>query len=318
VPDPALARLAAWRWGHEQRVSEGSAVAVLTDSKRHNLPDYSERRIEGLRGQAHALGYGVEILHLRDFDWNAIRLAEVLKARGIRGILVERIDHPGSFSGFPWEEFAAISCGLGEEHLPISTVTNDVHAGIRMFWAIARERGYRRIGVILEFEGKPDPYYRVLSATKLEQAERLPDEAVIPPLTLKDHDSPAEAHQTLRAWIDENSPDVILSNRKILIYMKEMQIRVPEDMACATYALRMDEPSILSGVRSNLLAVGELAMDLCNLALQSPPRKEKPVQVLHLVEPEWVEGKTFPCLRSPGPRTDFSRSGTCSPRRSGA
>lgn len=292
-PDPALGRLAAWRWGGEPKTSEGTQVAVLTDDDQEPLPAYTRRRIEGLRNRAHSLGYAVEVLHLRDFGGSVKRLAEVLKARGIRGVVVERINHHVSFAGFPWEAFAAVGCGLGEERLPIPTVTDDVFAGVRLLWARARERGYRRVGVALTFKGKPDPYYRQLSAVKLEQQERLRGESVIPPLSFRDPGLSAENLGSLQSWITKHAPDVILGNRFVLEYLRELQMDIPGSVAYAA-RLSAEAPGELTGLRPNLFAVGELALDLCDLALRRGQRRGLTAQVLHLVEPVWVEGKTLP------------------------
>lgn len=293
-PDPALARLAAWRWGGEPKTRAGTVLAYLSDSL--PLADYMRHRVQGTRRRASELGYSLESFALSELDGNVRRLADVLHARGIEGVVVERICHPRSFDGFPWEDFSAISCGLGEEQLPIPTVTNDTFAAVRMNWGQARARGYRRIGLVLSFGGsQPDPYFRMLGAAKLEQFQAGKEEFEIPPLILLGSQANRDTLSLLLNWLAEHQPDVVIGNVFIFECLGKAGIHCPSDLAFACFALRHDSLSFISGSRVYLQAVGALAVDLCHLELQHPNRHQQP-SVLHFVEPEWREGETLPLL----------------------
>ena len=233
-------------------------------------------------------------MRLGDFGGSSKRLAGILNARGVRAVVVERINRRESFEGFPWNDFAAVSCGLGEQHLPIPTVTNDVFAAVRGIWAYARKYGYQRIGLVLHFGGKPDPYYRMLSAARLEQGEKPAKEAVIEPLVISADLGPERIPEIVREWRVRSAPDVIVGNTLIYEILRESGVRIPEDVAFMCFSILASTPEHISGMRPHLAIVGELAVDLCHMQLQRPQARTHPAGLLHLVEPLWVEGRTIP------------------------
>ncbi len=289
-PDPALSRLAAWRWGTPQ-ASSGSMLAVVTDSE-PEMPEYCRRRIQGIRERAQQRGYGVEVFHLRNYGQDPKRIARVLEHRGIRGVLIERVHLPGSFEGFPWEAFACVAVGIGEERLPVPSVTTDLFAAGRMLWQQARERGYQRIGQILLFSGKPDPYLRLLAAAHLEQRSE-GGGVVVPILDLQVDGDPMPR---FAAWFRKHRPDVILGGEWILPELAKMGVEVPADVAFATHAHPNSGDPRISGAVAGLRRTGHYAVDLCHLQCLRPRQDEEYPhdQILHLIPPRWVEGATFP------------------------
>lgn len=289
-PDPALSRLAAWRWGAEPAAESGLVLAVLSDDERPRFPDYVENRLKGIRARGRELGYGIEILRLREHGNSPERLADVVRARGIAGVVVERVNRPGSFEGFPWNEIPAVGCGLGEEHLAIPTVTNDVYESVRMAWARCRARGYRRIGLVLALGGKPDPFHRMLAAGRLEQEESGEEEATIPPLRCEARNLPSE----LPSWLKEWRPDVVIGNQYTAEHLEELGLMIPRKIAFAGFAVRAERGSRWSGAQVRLREVGILALEQCHLAIQRPGSGGVPIDVLHLVKPRWTEGDSLP------------------------
>ncbi len=84
-PDPALSSIAMTRWQGRRDVA-GLVIGFLGDAKAETE---IEARIqeEGAREQAQALGYGLERFSLTAYP-SPEKLAKVLRARGIRGLVV--------------------------------------------------------------------------------------------------------------------------------------------------------------------------------------------------------------------------------------
>jgi DNA-binding LacI/PurR family transcriptional regulator len=84
-PDPALSSIAITRWQGRRDV-KGLVIGFLGDAKTESE---IEARIQeqGAREQAEALGYGLERFSIRAYP-SPEKLARVLRARGIRGLVV--------------------------------------------------------------------------------------------------------------------------------------------------------------------------------------------------------------------------------------
>lgn len=298
-PDPALAQLAAWRWGRPRALA-GAQLAVVTDFP-GTLPRYAWRRFEGMRAQAHAFGYGIEIFCLRHYRNRPERVAEVLEARGIRGVLCERVNRPGSFEGFPWERFAAIGVGIGEEELPLPLVTNDVFAAVRICWKKAVQRGYRRIGLVTSHRGRPDEWERAMAAARLEQHLNTPTCPPLEPLELRP-DSGRAARTALRNWLHQTEPEAILGNPFVYGLLQNLNCPIPDDVGFVSPFRAPESPPELAGTASNLYGTGLLAVELCHQQLLRSDRSDAPNRVLHLVEPDWTEGATLPDRHAALPR----------------
>lgn len=295
-PDPALARLAAWRWGAQPQAEEGNTLALITDCPSSKDPWYSRIRMEGASSHAKALGYSVAVFRLRDYEYNPKRLAEVLQARGIRGILIERVFTPGAYDGFPWEKFCPVGSGLGFERLPIPTVCSDLHEAIRLLWLKARERGYRKIGVVTNFATKSDAYYRVLSAVSLEQteSEMWDAESVVPPLI--NQLIPDNMHISLayERWMEQFQPDALLLSHQFCHEIFERNLPLAGGYACFDW--NGHAPSHITRACQSLQTGGELAVELCHLDLQLPNWHGIRNPTLHFVEPVFIDGETLPVV----------------------
>lgn len=293
-PDPALSRLAAWRWGGEPPDADGVTLAWVTDCPDKGRSWYSRLRMEGIRNHAKLLGYNVATFNLRDLNYKPKRLASVLRARGIRGVLIERVFVPGSYDGFPWDEFCPVNCGLGFQRLPIPTVTSDLFEAIRMLWAIARERGYRKIGVVNNYRSKSDIYYRVLSAVRLEQSEdeMREGETAVPPLL---SECLAEGLNTLSAyeqWNQKYEPDAILLTFQLWRQIVNEGLSLPPGFACFDW--NGTGPGSIVRACQSLQSAGELAVELCHLDLQLPAWHGIRNPTLLQILPTFEDGETLP------------------------
>jgi len=294
-PDPALSRLTAIRWGRNTK-DRGETIAVLMDSQLDQYPWFVRQRMGGVQSRAKALGYNLTVFNLNDFQNNAARLAGVLKARGIRGVLIERIFRAGSYHEFPWFDFTAIGCGFGMERLPIPTVCNDLHEAVRQLWRLARNRGYRKIGVITNFSSKSDPYYRVMSGVALEQSagELVENEEVVPPLGNRDTSMNSNFKDEFEEWFNRNNPDAVFLSYHTLEYLREHDALPKVGYAC--YDWRDDGESPITRAYQNLYASGELAVELCHLQLLLPKWQGNHGPTVHMVEPQISLGETLPAL----------------------
>ncbi len=311
-PDPMLSRLAAYRAGESARTVR--VLAILTDAVGENHPA-GRTRIAAARARAEELGYHAETFPLAGVNGNAPRLADILKARGVDALVVDAVRRPGSYDGFPWNEFQAVAMGGGAELLPISTITNNLLSGLRIVWRKVVEAGYRRLGLVLLREDAVESHHLGFAGGKLAQSTH-PDLAPLPvfPLPLRPDRGERAA---FGEWLRTHRPDAVIGHDYVFDALRDQGLSVPGDLGFACYALweQKDDGPDLAGVTIDLRQVGELAVELSHLELERPALSVRQKRILHLVEPDWQDGKSLPPKPRPRSRPHCNAEGCLHPSR---
>jgi len=168
-PNPILSQLAAHHWKPSPDQPLTECIAFLQD---HHSTDQAV--LDAAREHAHLLGYELDPFDIA--DQSPHRLAEMLKARGIRGILLGRVYDAKWKASFPWHEFIATGVLHGTAPLEIHQVMGDTASALRQLFAIILERGYRRPLLLLPCSDPPTrrEYFRNAVAAELLREHQLP------------------------------------------------------------------------------------------------------------------------------------------------
>lgn len=288
-PDPAVSQLMARL--RQSRVSDSASETVAWITTHPTATGWRDNPASvafhaGITARARELGYRIEEFWFTAPGMNGHRLSEVLRARGIRGVLVAPVINTGLVIDLEWSSFAAASCaalalpGVGL-HRACAHYANAVHVA----WRELTRLGYRRIGLALP----TDNHRRVagfwLASALLEQ-RGLPVKQVVPPLVTDDW-----RPETVLAWMGKHCPDVVLSFRQVCDWLQAGSVRVPED--CGFALLHIEDP-LFAGVDEQRPDIGAAALDLVveqiNANQLGLPAKPKTV----FVECSWVDGRTAP------------------------
>ena len=143
-PDPTLSALAAYRVKGRARIT-GSLLAFLETEKL----EYNLRVLEGARGEATQLGYGVESFPLPLSAKGQYQLSRQLFFRGITGLLIGPSNEPRRLEGWNWSRFAPVSLGALQHEPPMHAVAMDYFHGLHAAYEGLRAEGFRRIGLFL-------------------------------------------------------------------------------------------------------------------------------------------------------------------------
>jgi DNA-binding LacI/PurR family transcriptional regulator len=291
-PDPMLAKLMAHLHAGRGRRYAGKLAFLNVHPDRDfwkEVTALSDFR-RSAEQRAEELGYGTEEFSLHEPGRSPRRLAQMLVARGIRGILVGSTGRHGSVVEFPWAKFASLAVGYSVENPALHRVVTHHYRNTRIALGKVAEAGYSRIGFITD---------RVLEATMedlhlaafLAYSQEIPAKSRVPALF---HNEGGRV-EGLRRWFDKYRPDVILSTSIGRAELTAAGLRVPQDVALVKLLL-WTEADGLAGVRPGYERLGATAVNLLVGQLQHDdygvPADPKIVQV----EGRWCDGPSLPSL----------------------
>jgi len=237
-------------------------------------------------------GYRPEEFWLNRDGMSNERFSEMLRARGIQGVLISPLADGAAPPTLNWDYFSAVSLSVPLPALTVTTVCNDHYFSSLQTARECHRRGYRRIGLVLRqmhqsrFQGR-------WQAGTLIAPEMFPGIELTQPLYVEDLNDEAAIFR----WLKQEKPDVLISpaGEGLLGLLARRGWRVPHDIGVASLACtRRGHPC--SGVYQNGQLIGATAVDTL-ISLVERYERGLPAQATALmIEGLWNEGKS---LRSP-------------------
>lgn len=284
-PDPSLAVLNMYRHGRRRHAVE-EKIAFLTDFSTPNgwrKAVTFVRYFEGVRRRALSLGYEVEPFWLGDKGLTSRRASEILRARGIRGVIVGPLAQGHTTLRLNWDYFSAVALGRALENPELTTVSANHFQGMEAAWSEVVRRGYRRIGYVVTAHDEARTKGAPRAAFQLHQGEF--SGLVIPSLIL-----PKFSKDAIVSWAATYDPDVVLTSEQTSYELLCAGLGRRAG-AIAFVHLNVDPASDHAGVDQSHDIVGEHAMALLHLKLL---QRETGVS-LHgetlFIRCSWKEGK---------------------------
>jgi LacI family transcriptional regulator len=206
-PNPGVAALMAHiRRAHP--VTQGERIAFLwlaASPKERTFPEI----FEGARKRAEQLGYILEEFWLESPGMDAARLSQIIRARGITGVVISPIieGHPGFAIDWDWGQFAPAIIGNAACRPELHHAAHHHFDGMRSALLALRGRGLYRIAALIDLDVN-------------ERAKRAVSGAFI-----EHHSDPATARQKLRlqsrddltgvaTWLRRVRPEALITTRK--------------------------------------------------------------------------------------------------------
>lgn len=250
------------------------------------------RRLDDCRVGAEAaaknLGYRLEEFEL-GADLTTARLHQILRARGIRCILLSPQSEVLDWKDFPWACYSVAKFGQSELLPAFHRVSPD-HVGnvVKAFRAIL-SRGYRRIGFLTRETGVADCEGHLIEAGFLTAQRLVEEEARIPLCLVK---GPCEA-APIATWVEKHRVEAVLSDlSETPVLLKKAGLRFPEDLGLAM--LDVGGLPFFSGIHPHPEEIGKTGVHLLHSLLTDNERgtTETPRQLL--VNGIWVDGSSLP------------------------
>jgi LacI family transcriptional regulator len=217
------------------------------------------------------------------------RLMRVLRARGIRGvIIIPRLEHLQPRLHLDWSALAAVEIGrtLWNPRNLHHVETSDYNKVIEAIHLL-KKAGYKRIGMAIEpmqNQHQRGTYYAAYLVSQLRQpeAQRIPVLASTGPWS----------EETFRAWIARYKPDVLFIHHapEICGWLKAMKMKWPEDISLFCVNARDGR---MSGMVRDYPGLGRSAVEMLSLLLEGgeiglPARPRS-----WLVDEFWQAGSTL-------------------------
>lgn len=285
-PDPALSALVAYR-SQVRTPAYSGTIAFLNAYPKQTM--YRERRLhreyfEAATAHAQTNGYRLEPVWLGDPDMPERRLRQILKNRGIRGILVAPMPSIRTTLEDDWQDFAVVALGYSLTQPGFDRVGTSQFNSILECMKQLRALGYRRIGYLDSTVQEERTGGRWVGAFMAYQLQYLPKKDWVRPMLGL---LPPAAR---RAWMKKERPDVVLSAFSSMFdTFQEMGLRVPEDVGFVFPFYHELFPKHTC-FRENTQRIAEVAVDHLIHKLNASPSKTKQSHLNLMVDGIWCPG----------------------------
>lgn len=241
--------------------------------------------------QAQEMGYLIEPFWLYDPGISPARLARILKARGIEGILVLQYYHRVNSGApppvdFDFGEFACVSVTTRLTSPDINFVQADHFACAEIALQEMRALGYRRIGLVCPPSIDTLTQRRIYAAYEGFLVHH-PEMIRIPTFV----DESETKNKALRAWLKKQKPDAVLT-WILPEEFRAMGYDVPGQLGVCMLDV-FPEFGDCAGVCQNHREIGAAAVRQLTAQLQQGLRGVPQIATAVMVEGHWVPGSSL-------------------------
>ena len=247
---------------------------------------------EGARRRAADFGYTMERHWLHELGISPSRLADMLEARGVQGLVIchrpdWRVDAPEQRVDFPFERFACALLGAPIAGVTLHSAREDTFHNAMLALRRLAEQGYRRVGTVLHADQNRLHDRQLEAAFALHIAD-CPRTNRVPMLWCR-----GAGFEGFATWLKRHKPDVVLGHYEdVFPELKRLGVKVPRDVGCASL-LEVETFEGLAGVDRRCEQVAASAMELVLMQLRRGERGAPAVPKRVLIEGAWVEGRTL-------------------------
>lgn len=287
-PDPEISKLMA-RLRERQVAMQPSTLALITtadQSQPWRFNKHFRKFYEGAKHRADELGYRLEEFWLREPSLRGERLAKILKARSIEGLLIGPLSRPSGHLSFDLSEFAAVEHGQNVWSPRLHRVDHNQFQGMLLAIRQLRRLGYRRIGFAV-LEGYDRRVLHTWEGGFLFAQQRLPKSDRIQPLI-----SPTMDPRDFVKWLDKTTPQVVIgSHLEIKDWIRQAGWSIPRDIGFV-YLDWLEESDACAGINQHYEVIAAAAVDLVVEQVQANERGIADHPKLVLIDGTWVAGET--------------------------
>jgi LacI family transcriptional regulator len=244
-------------------------------------------------------GYTLDEFWLHDPEMNGERLDRILRARGIKGILVVGLmkenELPPRFLKL-WEHYATVVTGVRTRHPTLPFCCVDHHALVLQAVEQALQLGYQRPALVVDERIDRLVDGRFSSGMWVGQSA-LPTRQRIP--AFFSVEEARQDHELFLTWLKKNQPDVILTlYNAVKTWVESAGLRVPADLGLIQLERRPGNEDWAGMDQHNDLA-GEAAVDMLVGMLHNNEIGLPPFPRATLIGGSWVPGATLQAQSRP-------------------
>jgi LacI family transcriptional regulator len=247
--------------------------------------------LDGAKERAEGFGYRLEYFWLKEAGMTPKRLAAILEARGIQGLLCLGSRNPEETFPEPLRKFSVVTFAAS---IPskLHRVSSHFAVDARTLYDQLLRRGYKRPGLVILSSGDRRTSY-TYSETFLGMQERLLPEPHVPILRAEVWDE-----TQFHVWFTTHHPDILVLHehspylKHMEDYLKQQGLHMPEDLGLALLDMNPDQTRY-SGICQNFPLMGATAIEklIGRVMLRDFGVPEHPK--IELVLGQWNEGRTL-------------------------
>jgi LacI family transcriptional regulator len=248
--------------------------------------------VQGCERRGIQLGYTFDHFWLHDPKLKAESLLRILRARGIKGIIIVGLMDQNQLPPHlrpVWEAFPCVVTGVRTREPALSFSCVDHHDLVVQAFERALALGYQRPALVVEeridrlVEGR-------FSGAMLTAQQALPATRRVPAFT--GVQQARTDGKPFQRWFERHKPDVLLSLYNIVFpWLKERGLRVPQDVGVIQLEWRESHAEV-TGMNQHNDAVGEAAVDM---VVGQIHRNESGIPAFPratLIGASWVDGSS--------------------------
>lgn len=287
-PNPLITALMTNLRAKRSRPSTGAGTVLAFIERADQLSDARDEHFSGATRAAEEQGYKLEPFIIGKAGLRAEHLNRILRARNIHGVLIAPLpEGHGSFS-LNWTELCVVAIEYTFVHPDFDRVVHDSYSAMRLLLSQCRERGCRRLGLLLTKNGRERTEGLNEAAYWLEQKE---DRffASIPPLILDKWNS---TH--VSTWMKHHRPEAIVTSNIPFDPLRKFLATSRRSQTTPISLLNINslDPDI-SGIAQNNTFMGATAARLLIDKMNRNDRGIPTTAQTVLIPGKWVEGSTF-------------------------
>lgn len=288
TPDPHMTRLMSLVRERKSRDIR-SGLAVIRDE----CPDKPYRfvSIKEIQARASQHGYQAEEFVLGRAGMSAARLADILHARNVEGVIASPPSSPKHLLQFDFTGFSSATFGYGLTSPNLHRASTNMTQGILTAIDELTKRGYKRIGLAVTewIDQRADHTY---SGALLYHQMRTPKKDHVPLLLLPNIGFDRGVKKFCE-WMKKHRPDALISFDTFVPdwIEKRLGMNIPDDVGLVVHDWT-DEMTGLAGIHHRRAHVAAAAVDLVATQLMHNEKgiPEVPRQIL--VPPAFVKGES--------------------------
>lgn len=218
--------------------------------------EYYSQMMAGIRERADSLGYRVDVFWLHQPGRSFVRLGSILRARGIRGVILGPLPESTMLTGFPWENFASVALGYMLESPRLHRVQVDMYDNMSFILDKFVAAGCRRIGFVTH--SKVEQRLGRLAAARYAMYQlELPEAKRIPILVTDRIRDPA-----LNRWLRNYKPDAVVGQMDYVWPVIAKARRSNGEPVCFAWLAAQRNKPDFGGMVPRHEAIGAAAFDL--------------------------------------------------------
>lgn len=303
TPDPQVTKLMHHLRARRKPAPQTAICALTTRSPEAPVHFYFEGIAAGSAQRAKAAGFSFSTLQIGTTPESWRTLPRILHSRGVEGVILLPMLLPIALDGLlDWNEFSVVAASL-------SVLSPQLHAAQPHHFRNARllaERvsalGYRRIGVVANFEQTQRTGHALNAAVIWHELLQQGD--FVPPL-LYSGAAPAD----LEGWYRRERPDVIVTHlpRLCHAFAERLGLTIPGPVGFVSANVKPGGE--IAGVNERPQDVGSAAVELLASLIHRGIRGIPELPTTTHVPGQWVDAASCP-PRRPGPAARATRAGS--------